>query len=91
MISMNNNNHFLKGVFSITNGIKTIAKILRARIGLQVCSGFEAKYSPKSNWSNLTLMKVQHAPALLASHTDRSDPEIFALITAHSINGGMYK
>ena len=65
--------------------------MLRARIGLQICSGFEAKYSPKSNWSNLILMKVQHAPALLASHIDRSDPEIFALIIAHSINGGMYK
>ena len=58
--------------------------MLSATTGRQICSGFEAKYKPNNNWSNLTFIKVQQAPALLASQIDRSEPEKFALKMAQS-------
>lgn len=89
MVSKNIKSHFLCGVFSITRGISIKKKMLSATTGRQICSGFEAKYKPNNNWSNLTFIKVQQAPALLASQIDRSEPEKFALKIAQSKNGGM--
>ena len=73
----------------MTRGMSISAKRLNAKVGLQICSGLDAKYNPNNNWSNLTLMKVQQAPALFSSQIDLSEPEIFALKIAQSRKGGM--
>ena len=87
MVSKNINSHFLCGVFS-NNKRKIIPNVKNAVIGRHIWSGLVAKYKPNNNWSKRTFTNVQQAPALLASQTLLSFPEMFALKIAQSKNGG---